>query len=90
MTAHQRWARKVPISTRNSPTKPLRPGRPIDASIDDHEDAGEPGRDLLDALQLGDLVGVAPLVEEAEQDEERAGDDAVVDHLQDAPSMPWW
>ncbi len=32
-TAHQRWAMKAPSSARNSPTKPLRPGRPIDDNI---------------------------------------------------------
>jgi hypothetical protein len=32
-TAHQRCETNVPSSTRNSPTKPLRPGTPIDDSI---------------------------------------------------------
>jgi hypothetical protein len=30
-TAHHRCATKVPISTRNSPTNPLRPGTPMEA-----------------------------------------------------------
>ena len=83
-TAHQRWARNVPSSTRNSPTKPLRPGRPIDDSITSVNSAGEDRRHLLQALELGDLVGVAALVDEADQEEQGAGDDAVVDHLQHA------
>ena len=29
--AHHRWARKVPDRTRNSPTKPFRPGSPMEA-----------------------------------------------------------
>ena len=32
-TAHQRWVMKVPESTRNSLTKPLSPGTPMDASM---------------------------------------------------------
>ena len=32
-TAHQRWATKVPMRMRNSPTKPLSPGTPIEASM---------------------------------------------------------
>ena len=32
-TAHQRRVTKVPIRTRNSPTKPFRPGSPSDESI---------------------------------------------------------
>ncbi len=32
-TAHQRWVMKVPDSTRNSLTNPLRPGTPMEASM---------------------------------------------------------
>ncbi len=32
-TAHQRWATNVPMRIRNSPTKPLRPGTPMEASM---------------------------------------------------------
>ena len=32
-SAHQRWTRNVPSNTKYSLTKPLRPGRPIEASI---------------------------------------------------------
>ena len=42
------------------------------------------GADLLQALELGDLAGVAALVDHADEEEQRAGGDAVVDHLQDA------
>ena len=64
-TAHQRFAMKVPSNDRNSPTNPLRPGRPIDASITTVKTPGEPRRDLLEPAELGDLVGVAALVEDS-------------------------
>ena len=90
---HARWRPRRPTSDavrneprrmRNSPTKPLRPGRPIEVSIDDREDAGQDRRRLLEAVELGDLAGVAALVDHADEEEQRAGGDAVVDHLQDA------
>ncbi len=81
-TAHQRWATKVPSRTRNSPTKPFSPGRPMEDSITTVKMPANTGATFCDALQLGDLVGVAAVVEEAEQDEQGTGDDAVVDHLE--------
>ena len=50
----------------------------------DGESGGEHRGDLLDAAQVGDLAGVATLVDPSDEDEEGAGGDAVVDHLQHA------
>jgi hypothetical protein len=63
------------MSTRNSPTKPLRPGHADRAEHHDHEHAGEDRGHLLQALQLGDLAGVAALVDHADEEEQRAGAD---------------
>ena len=49
-----------------------------------HEHRGEDRRHLLEALQVGDLAGVAALVDHADEEEQGAGRDAVVDHLHDA------
>ena len=48
------------------------------------EDAGQDRRRLLQALEGGDLPGVAAVVDHADEEEEGAGGDAVVDHLQHA------
>ena len=84
-TAHQRWVRNVPIRTRNSPTKPLSPGSADRRScITSSEDGGQDRRRLLQAAQLGDLAGVAALVDHPDEEEQGAGGQAVVDHLQHA------
>ena len=83
-TAHHRWVTNVPMRTRNSPTKPLSPGRPIDESITTMKTPAKTGADLLDAAELGDLAGVAALVDHADEEEEGAGGQAVVDHLEHA------
>ena len=76
---------------RNSPTKPLSPGTPIDDSITTVNTAAKIGADLLEALELGDLAGVAALVDHPDEEEQRAGGDAVVDHLQHAAGhAPGW
>ena len=79
------------MRTRNSPTKPLRPGRPIELSITRVNTAGQDRGRLLQALERGDLAGVAPLVDHADEEEQGAGGDAVVDHLQHAAlRCPGW
>ncbi len=45
-TTHHRWVMKVPSSTRNSPTKPLSPGRPIDDSMTTVKTAANMGADF--------------------------------------------
>ena len=88
---HQRRVRNDPTSTRNSPTNPLSPGRPIDDSITSVNTAGEDRRHLLQAPQRGDLAGVAALGDHADQQEQRAGRQAVVDVLQQRrPGGPGW
>ena len=69
---------------RNSPTKPLSPGTPIDDSITTMNTAAKIGATFWMPLQLGDLAGVAALVDQADEEEQRAGGHAVVDHLQHA------
>ena len=81
-TVHHRAVRNEPIRIRYSPTNPLRPGTPIDDSITIMNAGGEDRRHRLDALQLGDLAGVAALVDHPDEEEQRAGGHAVVDHLQ--------
>ena len=76
---------------RNSPTKPLRPGTPIDESITSVNTAAKIGATFCRPLQLGDLAGVAALVDHADEEEQRPGRDAVVDHLQHAAlRCPAW
>ena len=50
----------------------------------DGEHGGEDRRRLLEALEGGDLPGVAAVVDHPDEEEERAGGDAVVHHLQHA------
>ncbi len=45
-TAHQRWVTNVPRRMRNSPTKPLSPGRPIDESMTTVKTAANSGADF--------------------------------------------
>ena len=83
-TAHQRRVRNEPSRMRNSPTKPLSPGRPIDDSITTVNTAARIGAAFCRPVQLGDLAGVAALVDHADEEEQGAGRDAVVDHLEHA------
>ena len=72
----------VPIRIRNSPTNPLSPGRPIELIITTRKTAARTGTDFCRPLQLGDLPGVAALVDHPDQEEEGAGGQPVVDHLE--------
>ena len=49
-----------------------------------HEHAGEDRGDLLESSEVGDLAGVAALVDHPDEQEEGAGREAVVDHLDQA------
>ena len=73
----------MPVMTMNSPTKPLVPGTPIAGERHDDEERRVDRHHLGEAAELVDLAGVAAVVDDADQEEERAGRDAVVHHLED-------
>ena len=75
-----RVRRNAPISTRNSPTKPFVPGNADAAERHDREQRGEHRHDARDAAVGLDQSRVPPLVDHADEEEQRAGRDAVVDH----------
>src|SRR6266571_4960918 len=83
MTARGRLTWNAPTRMRNSPTKPLSPGRPMEER-DDEKEHGHGGHNLPEATEVGDEPGVPPLVKHAHDQEEGAGGEAVVDHLNDA------
>ena len=80
ITVSTGYVRKEPMSTRNSPTKPLVPGTPMVLSDDERQQRGEHRHDARDAAVGVDQPRVPPLVDHADEEEERAGGDAVVDH----------
>ena len=49
----------------------------------DHGDGGVDGHDVGDTAIFGDLAGMATLVQNADDQEQRAGRDSVIDLLQD-------
>ena len=57
---------------------------PDRAEHHEREHAGEDRRRPLEALERRDLAGVAPLVDHPDEEEERAGGEAVVHHLHHA------
>ena len=65
---------------RNSPTKPEVPGRPTLAMVKTIMADRVERHPLHEAAIGGDLAGVHPVVDHADAEEERAGDDAVRDH----------
>ena len=75
---------KAPCRMVNSPMKPLSSGRPSGTEHGDHEDGGVNRHDVRQAAVLRDLARVPPLVDHADDQEEHAGRDAVVDLLDDA------
>ena len=66
------------------PHEAVEPGQADRREHDHGEDGREQRRRLLDAAHVGDETGVAALVDHPHQEEEGAGGDAVVDHLQHA------
>jgi hypothetical protein len=82
--AAQRLVSKVPIRIGNSPTNPFRPGQRERRERDDEEEPRVDGDTLREPSEGGDLACVAPLVEEADEEEERPGGQPVVHHLDDA------
>ena len=63
---------------------PFSVGRPIDDIVMMQEDRRVDRHHLRQAAVLGDLARVPPLVDDADEEEERAGRDAVVELLDDA------
>ena len=62
----------------------VEPGQADRRQHHDGEHAGQDRRHLLQAAELGDLAGVAALVDHADEEEQGAGGQAVVDHLEHA------
>ena len=62
--------------------EPVQTREPDRTEHDHHEHAGEDGRHLLEPSEVGDLAGVAPLVDHPDEQEQGAGGQPVVDHLQ--------
>ena len=69
---------------RNSPTNPLSPGTPIDDSITSMNPAAKIGATCWMPLSSEILRVVPALVDHPDEEEQRAGRHAVVDHLQHA------
>ena len=67
----------------NSPMNPFSAGSPIDESAAMRNSVGVHRHLLRQAAVVRDHARVAPLVDDADEEEERAGGDAVVDHLED-------
>ena len=90
MTPNSGQTLKAPLTMRNSPTKAFKPGNPIAARAEHREKRREHRRQLEQpAIRHDRLPRVRPLVDHADAQEERSGDDAVVDHLEYRASMPF-
>ena len=87
-TAHQRWVMNVPTRTRNSPTNPLSPGRPTALITTARKTAARIGADFWRPPSSADLGGAPPLPDHADEEEQGAGGQAVVDHLEHAAGDP--
>ena len=74
----------VPVMTMNSPMKPFVPGEADARQRRDDEERRVDRHRLREAAEVVELARVAAVVDDAEEEEERAGRDAVVDHLEDA------
>ena len=83
-TVHQRADAERPDEDEELADESVEPGHTDRREHHDREPGGEDRGDRLDALERADLAGVAALVDPADQDEQCAGGDAVVDHLQHA------
>ena len=83
-TAHHQTRLKAPTRIVNSPTNPFSVGRPIDDIVMIRKIVANTGILSRDPAVFGDQPRVPPLVDHADEQEEGAGREAVVDHLQDA------
>ena len=81
--ATQVLALKAPSSVRNSPTKPLVPGRPTLAMREHHEARGVERHAVDEPAVGGDLARVHAVVDDADAQEQRGRDEAVRQHLED-------
>ena len=68
--------------------KPFSGGIPIELSAASRNTMVKTGITLHQPAVLGDLARVPPLVDHADDQEEHAGRDAVIDLLQDRPGDP--
>ena len=82
------FQRNAPSRIRNSPTKPFMPGSAIDDSVMIRNAATSRGMTAFEPAELGDQARVAAVREHADDHEERAGADAVVQHLVDRALQP--
>ena len=74
---------KMPSSVRNSPTKPLVPGRPTLAMVKIMKTTRVDRHAVDEPAIGGDLAGVHAVVDDADAEEQRARDEAVRQHLED-------
>ena len=72
---------QLPSRIRNSPTKPFRNGRPIDDKRRNHKQRGKPGHRCRQPAKVADQARVPAFVDEADKQKQRAGRDAVIEHL---------
>jgi hypothetical protein len=83
---HHLYEKNVPSKTRNSPTKPLSPGRPIEESATNRKTPEMMGMVRARSSKVFDPVSVSTLINHSHQDEQGSGGEPVVHHLQDAPA----
>ncbi len=91
MIAYQRrLLSKAPRRIRNSPTKPLVPGRPIDDRVTIMKMVAKIGIRLESPPKSADQPGMAALIDKTDDEEERPGGNPVVEHLQHPAATPCW
>ncbi len=78
----------APSRMLNSPTKPFSPGSPADDSATTTNRKPKIGICFHKPAEVGQQAGVPPVVEHADQQEQGAGAQAVVDHLQGRAGDP--
>ncbi len=73
---------KAPRKVKNSAQKPARSGQTQAGESGHQHHTVEVGRLGGQTAEFGEVTGVCTFIDHADQKEERAGDDAVVEHLQ--------
>ena len=75
---------KEPLKMRNSPTKPLRPGRPSEEKRAMPMRPAEEGRDFAQASEVVEATqAAAALFEQGDEPEDGGGGEGVVEHLEE-------